>query len=264
MKKVFFVALLLLTFALQSNAQVFLDPNWNISNSVFGDVWRYNGSVAINAYNTGSQETGFFLRNDFAAFDSDWGGHWLGFQRGNINKLNLCTGTGTGDPVMMNGYWGIGMRTRDGKFAMTENGVVVIGEIPKATIRTIAAPIYSWQYEAFKLYVQGGIRTERIKVDLQAAWGDYVFEQKYKLRPLNAVEQTIKETGHLPDMPSAVELKEKGLDLGDMAALQQVKIEELFLHLIEMDKRLQATDKRVQDLERENAALKAELANLRK
>lgn len=58
-------------------------------------------------------------------------------------------------------------------------------------------------------------------------------------------------------MPSAETLQKEGLDLGDMSAKQQVKIEEAFLHLIEMDKRLKA-------LETENAKLKAELDNLKR
>ena len=157
---------------------------------------------------------------------------------------------------MMNGYWGIGMRTMSGKMAMTQNGVVMIGEIPKATIRTIAAKANYWD-NPYKLYVADGIRTEKIKVDLQANWGDYVFNKDYRLIPLSIIEKIIAKEGHLPGMPSAATLHKDGLDLGDMATMQQVKIEELFLHMIDMDKRVKA-------LETENAKLKAELINLKK
>ena len=58
-------------------------------------------------------------------------------------------------------------------------------------------------------------------------------------------------------MPSAETLQKEGLDLGDMATKQQVKIEEAFLHLIGMDKRLKA-------LESENVQLKADLDKLKK
>ena len=68
------------------------------------------------------------------------------------------------------------------------------------------------------------------------------------------VEQNIATTGHLHDMPSAETLQKEGLDLGNMATKQQVKIEEIFLHLIEMEKRVKA-------LEAENAALKNALNN---
>jgi hypothetical protein len=104
------------------------------------------------------------------------------------------------------------------------------------------------------LYVADGIRTEKIKVDLQTTWGDYVFNKKYPLLPLSMVEKNIAAEGHLHGMPSAKTLQNEGLDLGDMAAKQQVKIEEIFLHLIEMEKRVKA-------LEAENAELKKALKN---
>jgi hypothetical protein len=46
MKK--FVILLVCTVALATaDAQVFLDPFWQGSNVFYGDVWRYNGSIAV-------------------------------------------------------------------------------------------------------------------------------------------------------------------------------------------------------------------------
>ena len=237
-----------------SNAQVFYDDNWGSVNSPWINAWRTN-SIAVDAYGYGGQESGFILRRDFGGVDADWGGHWLGFQRGNSSKLNLSSGTQTADPVMMNGYWGIGMRTSSGKFAMAQNGVVMIGEMPRATIATLVAR-NPWE-NPYKLYVADGIRTEKIRVDLQTAWGDYVFKKDYCLLPLSMVEKNIQTEGHLPDMPSAETLQKEGLDLGDISAKQQVKVEEAFLHLIEMDKRLKA-------LEAENAKLKAELDNLKR
>ena len=254
MKKVFFFVFFALSVS-TSNAQIFLNDSGSPANYYEGDIWR-TGSVAVNAFGKGgAQETGFTLFNNFSDIDADWGGSWYGFQRGNSSKLNLCTEKNAGDAVMMNGFWGIGMRTASGKFAMAQNGVVMIGEMPKATIRTISER-NSWD-NPYKLYVADGIRTEKIKVDLQTAWGDYVFKKDYCLLPLSMVEKKIQTEGHLPDMPSAETLQKDGLDLGDMSAKQQVKIEEAFLHLIEMDKRLKA-------LEAENAKLKTELDNLKR
>ena len=253
MKKVFFFIFFALTVSM-SNAQIFLNESWSPANYYQGNIWR-TGNIAVDAFSTGSQETGFTLYRGFSDVDGDWGGNWYGFQRGNSSKLNLSTLGNSGDPVMMNGFWGIGMRTNQGKLAMTQNGVVMIGEIPKTTIRTISERNY-WD-NPYKLYVADGIRTEKIKVDLQTAWGDYVFKKDYCLLPLSMVEQNIQTEGHLPDMPSAETLQKDGLDLGDMSAKQQVKIEEAFLHLIEMDKRLKA-------LEAENVKLKTELDNLKR
>jgi hypothetical protein len=94
----------------------------------------------------------------------------------------------------------------------------------------------------YKLYVEKGILTEKVKVALasSAAWADYVFAPDYKLETLDAVETYIKENNHLPNIPSAEELAKDGLNLGDMQAKQMEKIEELTLYLIEMKKEINA------------------------
>ena len=70
-------------------------------------------------------------------------------------------------------------------------------------------------------------------------WADYVFANNYNLKPLNEVEAFIKKNGHLPNVPSATEVKENGLELGEMSKIQQEKIEELTLYLIEQKKEIE-------------------------
>lgn len=98
-----------------------------------------------------------------------------------------------------------------------------------------------------KLSVNGKIRTHEIKVEIDPAnWPDFVFENSYSLPTLHETESFIKKNGHLPGIPSAKQVKENGLDLGDMNAKLLQKIEELTLHLIEMEKKniqLQKTSK---------------------
>jgi hypothetical protein len=101
----------------------------------------------------------------------------------------------------------------------------------------------------YRLYVYKGIRTERVKVDLALNWADYVFAPNYKLRPLAEVEAFIKKNQHLPDVPSEKELKEKGIDLGEMHKIQMQKIEELTLYLLEMKKENDSLKKRLEALE---------------
>ncbi|MCB0738974.1 MAG: hypothetical protein KDC92_15805 [Bacteroidetes bacterium] len=69
-------------------------------------------------------------------------------------------------------------------------------------------------------------------------WSDFVFCSDYNLRPLNEVDTFIKANGHLPDMPSENDVLEEGMDVADMMAMQQRKIEELTLYLIELQKRI--------------------------
>jgi cytoskeletal protein CcmA (bactofilin family) len=79
---------------------------------------------------------------------------------------------------------------------------------------------------------------------------DYVFEEDYNLKSLSEVESYIKENKHLPGIPSAAEIEQNGVSLSKMSNILLEKIEELTLHMIR--------------LEKENAALKAEVKSLKK
>lgn len=88
----------------------------------------------------------------------------------------------------------------------------------------------------YKLAVNGKIRAQEIKVEA-FPWPDYVFAKDYSLPTLKETEKHIKEKGHLPGIPSAEEVKANGIDLGEMNAKLLQKIEELTLHLIQMEKK---------------------------
>lgn len=103
--------------------------------------------------------------------------------------------------------------------AMTANGNVGIGTITPNS----------------KLAVNGNIRAREIKVE-NGNWPDYVFLPSYQLPSLQEMEKHIKEKGHLSGIPSALEVKTNGINLGEMNALLLKKIEELTLIMIEMQK----------------------------
>ncbi len=88
----------------------------------------------------------------------------------------------------------------------------------------------------YKLVVNGAIRAKEIIVD--TGWADFVFEEDYELAPLQEVAQHIKDHGHLPDIPSAEEVEQNGISLGDMQSKLLMKIEELTLHIIDLEARL--------------------------
>jgi hypothetical protein len=87
----------------------------------------------------------------------------------------------------------------------------------------------------YKLFVEEGIRTRKVKVD-QASWPDYVFDKKYKLPSLEEVERFIQLNHHLPGINSAAKIELEGLDLGENQASLLLKIEELTLYIIAQDK----------------------------
>jgi len=105
----------------------------------------------------------------------------------------------------------------------------------------------------YPLSVNGTIEAKEVIV--QTGWSDYVFDKGYHLAPLCEVERSIKEKKHLPGMPSAKEVGTHGVNLGDMQAKLLAQIEELALHQIEQEKRIDAQAEEIAQLRNENARL---------
>lgn len=87
---------------------------------------------------------------------------------------------------------------------------------------------------AYKLDVAGPVRVNEVVVNTTGA--DFVFEDKYKLRPLSEVESFIKANKHLPDVPSAKEMSGEGMKVGELSTTLLQKVEELTLYMIELKK----------------------------
>ena len=97
-------------------------------------------------------------------------------------------------------------------------------------------------FPTYKLEVNGTIHSKEVIVDLQN-WPDYVFKKNYQLPLLSDVEKFILKNNHLPNIPSAIEINEKGLQLGNTQKKMMEKIEELTLYLIEANKRIERLEK---------------------
>ncbi len=88
-----------------------------------------------------------------------------------------------------------------------------------------------------KLDVSGDVKISgAIRVASWTIAPDYVFEKDYKLNSLDHVERYINQNKHLPEIPSAKEIKEKGLDLAEMNLKLLKKVEELTLYSIKQEK----------------------------
>jgi hypothetical protein len=77
-----------------------------------------------------------------------------------------------------------------------------------------------------------------------------VFKNDYKLPALSDVKTYIDKNHHLPEIPSAAEIKKDGINLGEMNKVLVKKVEELTLYLIDKDK--QITDQQTKNAEQEN------------
>lgn len=102
----------------------------------------------------------------------------------------------------------------------------------------------------YNLAVAGGIMTDKFRVELcEGTWCDYVFDPEYHLTPLPDIKQFIKTHKSLPGMTTQGEVtKEGGYELKSVKKEQQVKIEEAYLHLIEMDRTIKQLNQSLQDL----------------
>lgn len=101
----------------------------------------------------------------------------------------------------------------------------------------------------YKLFVETGIRTRKVKVDV-VAWPDYVFDSTYKLLPLAEVENYIKQHGHLPGIVPANEAEKNGIDLGETHASLLKKMEEMMLYILQLNQKMEALEKENQQLKK--------------
>ncbi|GAB5473192.1 MAG: hypothetical protein Mars2KO_12910 [Maribacter sp.] len=195
-----------------------------------------NGNTYFNGGNVGigtASPSALFEVND--NINNDW-----------LSKMYNGGGEGQG-LLVQSGYGGsnsnnVGtiLQLEDGngnlRMKVQSNGKVGIGtnDIPNG----------------YKLAIAGSAIAEEIDVQLQGQWPDFVFKEAYELPSLKEVETHIRRKGHLQNIPSEEEVKEKGINLGEMDAKLLQKIEELMLYTIQQQKEIES--------------LKAELRELKK
>ena len=100
------------------------------------------------------------------------------------------------------------------------------------------------------LTVAGNIHSQTIIVS-EDAGADFVFAPNYDLPSLDEVAVFIEKHRHLPEIPSAEEMINEGLDLGDFNIKLLQKIEELTLYMIAMKEENEALKDRLQSVEQQ-------------
>ncbi len=73
---------------------------------------------------------------------------------------------------------------------------------------------------------------------------DFILEPNYKILSIGKLDQFIKKHKHLPDIPSADQIKEEGINLTDFSLKLLQKIEELTLYVIDLQKQIDELKKR--------------------
>jgi len=222
-----------------TTAGIYLNTNhpqgWPNVKYGFQNVVNNSNTIAYSVTNATTNQDVFVVKGD--------GSVGIGTDNLNFSKLNVVAQNETGLTVATNhtGDYGYGIRSMVAKnktkaFAVynaetQEESFVVLGN-GSVGIGTTAV-------NGAKLSVEGVIRARRVNVDAASiVWSDFVFESNYNLMDLMDLESFIVKNKHLPDVPSASEVKEKGIDLAQMDAILLQKIEELTLYIIDLEKKI--------------------------
>lgn len=95
-----------------------------------------------------------------------------------------------------------------------------------------------------KLDVRGTVRADAVIV-YEVDGADYVFDESYKLRPLDEVQRYIQENQHLPEIPSANEMQENGVNMNELQMQLLQKVEELTLYIIQQENRIKELEEQL-------------------
>jgi hypothetical protein len=143
-----------------------------------------------------------------------------------------CAITGTGTAT--NGY---GMYVNTFPSGITNKWGVYVVDATAKNYFSGAVTVGTTSDFGYMLAVNGKAIFTEAKVKLYTGWPDYVFDKDHKLLSLGQLEKYLQQNNHLPDIPSANEIKEQGgFELGDMTTKLLAKVEELTLYVIQLKK----------------------------
>lgn len=200
--------------------------NVGIGTDAPGEKLVVVGNVGVNL----GSSFGFGVSSDKFTYDAKTVGHYaLGWFQDTWNT-NAPT-------AFLSSFGGIKFFTQGApRMAITNTGSVCIGTLNP---------------HGYMLAVGGKVIAEEVVVMVQSNWPDYVFETGYSLPSLSELEAYLRVNRHLPNVPSAVEVKDNGVNLGEMNAVLLKKVEELTLYMIEANKKIEALNNKVALLSKE-------------
>lgn len=235
-------------------------------------TWNHNGNVGIGG--NFEAETRLHIKGDKPVLTIESLGYEQGgvFGTGYKSSINFIAdntqfqiGTKT-----KSGFHIFGMQTKTSGFFLSENKIVFGmkyedgGAVPEKDnfifkgssnfLQNVGIGTHS--RDNYKLAVAGRIICEELKVELENDWPDYVFGTEYHLKDLNQLKVEIDSLGHLPNVPSADQVKEEGIGLGELTRIQMEKIEEITLYLIQLKSENEIMKEQIELLNQERLMLR--------
>lgn len=140
-----------------------------------------------------------------------------------IFNIQPTTDNGLYIRTLADGAFGLSLRSR----SLTDNAIQVMGTT--GTDRN------------FAVKANGEVFARKYTTTLNDI-PDYVFSPTYELMPLSDLRTYVQANSHLPNVPSAAEYAETGVDLGEMNRILLEKVEELTLYVLELEERIGAIE----------------------
>lgn len=241
------------------------DPNWTNAQDNFRFRVQANGYVGVNSFNPivpldVCQSSSNYAHGAVAMFraqtmqsSSDNGGNFLKIIPDN-DAFEGTNGLTQGDDISIlfddqkgnnsdNSTAGLVIGPQISTFAKEGIRITATGNVGIGT-SMVNNP------NNYKLGVSGVIGCQGINIEnTSTTWSDYVFDPNYSLLALDTLERFIKEKKHLPEVPTACDVADKGINIAEMESTLLKKVEELTLYTIKLNKQNEELKTRLSKLE---------------
>lgn len=201
-----------------------------------------NPGTKLELYDASTNLTLLKLRNSNWACDQTtaiefWNGNNKNYATSKIvSKMDGC---GSDGEALIFETQTAGSTATSAKLTIKNNGTILIPGQTKIGTKSSTA------HSNAMLMVDGKVVCKDLYVTASSDWPDFVFEKNYQLTNLYAVRDYYEANKHLPNVPTACEIEEKGINMSEMSAIQMQKIEELTIYIIQLKTELDELKKQL-------------------